>query len=150
MLYIFLIACGDAPPADLIDEKVSHKQNLVTHLSLRDQKLSCASLSSPQLQKELTDIVDTVERPPWVPMRAAACLTELYPSTSEEDLIRWISSPDKKGLAFLIAGQISKIPDASAIPIAKAGLRGPHARDIRIRLEKQNDVRLKSLLSPTP
>ena len=150
MLYLFLLACGESPPNESIQEKESQKQDLITRLSARDHQISCASLSSPQLQKDLTEIVDTVERPPWVPMRAAACLTELFPQASKEDLIRWISAPNKKGLAFLIAGQLSKIPDDSAISIAKAGLSGPHSRDIRVRLKKQNDARFASLLSSNP
>ena len=148
MLYLFFFACGDAPQNEPVQEKISHKKSLVTYLSARDNTISCSSLSSPQLQQDLTEIVDTVERPPWVAMRAAACLSDLYPKKSKDDLARWISAPNKKGLAFLIAGKLSKLPDATAISIAKAGLEGPHALDIRVRLEKQNDVRFAPLLSP--
>lgn len=150
MLYLLFFACGDSPQNEPSQEDRSTTKELVTYLSARDSTLSCASLSSPQLQKDLTEIVDTIERPPWVPMRAAACLIELYPEHSKEDLIRWISAPDKKGLAFLIAGRLSNIPDTTAISIAKAGLKGPHSRDIRVRLEKQDDSRFAPLLSPKP
>ena len=150
MIYFLFFACGDAPHTESVQENSSHTQELIVRLSARDHQLSCSSLSSPQLHKDLTEIVDTVARPPWVAMRAAACLTELYPEESKEDLIRWISAPNKKGLAFLIAGKLSNIPDTSAVSIAKAGLSGPHARDIRIRLEKQNDTRFAPLLSPNP
>ena len=150
MLYLLFLACGEAPQNGPVQEKISHKKELITQLSARDNTISCASLSSPQLQEDLTEIVDTVERPPWVPMRAAACLSDLYPEKSKDDLVRWISAHNKKGLAFLIAGKLSKLPDSAAISIAKAGLEGPHARDIRVRLEKQNDARFESLLLPKP
>jgi len=150
MPYLLLLACGAPSITEPIQEEVSHTQELIVQLSARDHQLSCSTLSSSQLKKDLVEIVDTIERPPWVPMRAAACLTELYPQDSKEDLIRWISAPNKKGLAFLIAGQLSKIPDDSAISIAKAGLEGPHALDIRVRLEKQKDERFIPLLSPNP
>ena len=151
MFFVLLLSCLDSAqtstPNASVKENVSQKKELIQRLSARDNQLTCASLSSSQLQKDLTEIVDTVTRPPWVAMRAAACLTEIYPKQSQEDLARWISAPDKKGLAFLIAGKLSKLPDTSAIAIAKAGLNGPHARDIHIRIQKQDDARLTPLLS---
>lgn len=151
MMYLILLACLESTPsksnAVSTPQHTSQTQDLVQHLSTRDHNLSCNSLSSAHLQKDLTKIVDTIHLPPWVPMRATACLTELFPEESHTDLARWISDPEKKGLAFLIAGKLSKLPDASAITIAKAGLNGPHGRDIRIRIKKQNDARLTPLLS---
>ena len=151
-MYFLLLACGTPT---LIESPTSVEKNtvvptettsLVTQLSARDSQLDCTQLPTTELRTELISIVDTVERPPWVPMRAAACLAELFPAESQEDLLRWIATPDKKGLAFLIAGQLPKLPDDIAKNVAQAGLNGPHAQEIRLRITKQNDPRLAPLL----
>ena len=78
MLYLLLSACGDSPKEESVEEKIDYHRELVRKLSARDNHITCSSLSAPQLQIELTKIVDTTERRPWVPMRAAACLTNQY------------------------------------------------------------------------
>jgi hypothetical protein len=160
MMFLFLLACGsvDAPPQKKTvkedvqniesDNHTSRIDTLVQTLSARDQQLSCSMLTlETTLQAELTTIVDTVQRPPWVPMRAAACIAELYPNTSQSDLSRWIVDPQKKGLAFLIAGLVPKLPDDVARLIVLEGLSGPHEHQVRIRLKKLHDPRITPLLS---
>ena len=119
---------------------------LVRTLSVRDSGLDCQTLKADDLQMDLTYVVENVTRPPWAGMRAAACLAELYPTEAQPDFVRWVQDPKTKGLAFLLAGQIKRLPDPVAIEVAQAGLSGPHAPDFRVRLEKVNDIRMKDLL----
>ena len=149
-MLFFLIACGTVPPPSTAVPSQpsiqSEEPSLIARLSMRDNNIICSDLPKDNLRSQLINIVETVERPPWVPMRAATCLTELYPSESLEEMTRWITAPDKKGLAFLMAGNISKLPDDIAQQVAQAGLLGPHAKDVRLRLSKQNDPRILPLL----
>lgn len=155
MFFLFL-ACGttasfqSTAPVEQSTIISSNVSSLMSLLSARDSQIDCTQLPTEELQTQLVSIVETIERPPWVPMRAATCLTELYPTESQEELLRWIATPEKKGLAFLIAGQIPKLPDEIAINVARAGLQGPHAQEIRLRITKQNDPRLAPLLEIIP
>ena len=149
-MFFFLIACGTVSsptPKQQAASSPVDTLSLTTQLSARDTTLSCTDLAGENLKQELVNIVETIQRPPWVPMRAATCLAELYPSESKPELMRWIADPQKKGLAFLIAGQLSHLSTEDARSVANAGLNGPHGQQIRIRLEKQNDERLSPVLS---
>ncbi|MEC7987914.1 MAG: hypothetical protein VX278_22290 [Myxococcota bacterium] len=133
-----------APAQKIADTPSS--STLVRRLSVRDTGLDCKTLEAVNLREELTYVVENVSRPPWAGMRAAACLAELFPNESKTDFVRWVKDPNTKGLAFLLAGQLEKLPDPVAIDVAEAALSGPHAPDFRIRLEKVNDIRMKELL----
>ena len=141
-MLLFFLSCAEVPQKELVHDS----QVILKTLSSRDSKINCEDLPKTNLQKELTTIVNSTVRPPWTPMKAASCLMELYPVKAENDLLLWTTDPSKKGLAFLIAGQMKSLPDKQALKIAKAGLQGPHKNDFRIRLEKLNDPRLVSLL----
>ena len=75
----------------------------VLRLSVRDPAPTCeqALAGVPEPTAVLRHIVDTVNMPPWVPMRAAACLLR-DPSTPTEVALSWVSHPDKRGLALLV------------------------------------------------
>ena len=165
MIFI-LLACGDTTTPSHTDRPKEEIQvpahtstplqvhtkkridTLVQTLSTREQQISCSILTHEKtLKTDLTTIVDTIERPPWVPMRAATCLAELFPIKSQSDLSRWISDPQKKGLAFLIAGLVPNLPDDVARSVVEKGLNGPHEAQVRMRLTKQKDPRSMPLLS---
>ena len=152
MIFLFF-ACGtqtaDRPALqDPSPVSESEKKSLVQQLSVREG-FSCSHIKrKDSLLREFSRIVEEVDKPAWVPMRAVACMIEIFPAKSRIDLEAWIIDPNKKGIAFLIAGQIEKIPDQVALSVIKKGLQGPHAVDIRTRLEKLNDPRLQSLLYP--
>jgi len=156
-MILFLLACGtQTAERPTIQEPPSHLEStsnpditVLQQLSVRDG-FSCSQLvDNKELQAELSRIVEEVSKPPWAPMRAAACLIERYSVQAKPDFERWIVDPSKKGLAFLIAGQIEKMPDEVALSVVKLGLAGPHALDIRVRLEKINDPRLQTILQPS-
>ena len=155
MMIVILFACGtptaERPilkdPAPIAENAENTHTTLVQYLSVHDG-FSCARLHNPVLA-DLSRIVEEVDKPAWVPMRAVACMIEIYPKESQPDLERWIIDPHRKGLAFLIAGQVDKLPDQVALSVVKKGLQGPHAIDIRSRLEKLDDPRLQSILNPS-
>ena len=84
-------------------------------------------------------------------MRAATCLSRLYPEESQEDFVRWVANPKTKGLAILLTKQIPIFPDPVAKKVAIAGLQGPFAEDVRMRLINLSDTRLTDILQqPEP
>ena len=155
----FFVACGSTQtelPTALENSESQvpdHTQNTsdpiqttIRQLSVYDGTITCDKLPSQNRQETLTHIVDNVGLPPWAPMRAATCLTKLYPEEAQEDLIRWVENPQTKGLAFLLTKQIQTLPTPVAKRVASAGLKGPFAEEFRSRLIKQNDVRLTDIL----
>ena len=157
MMIFILFACGtptaERPvlkdPAPITENIETTQRSLVQLLSVHDG-FSCAMLKNHNpVVADLSHVVEEVEKPAWVPMRAVACMIEMYPSESQHNLEEWIIDPNRKGLAFLIAGQVEKLPDHVAFSVVKKGLQGPHAIDIRSRLEKLNDPRLQSILYPS-
>lgn len=157
MMIVILFACGtptaERPvlkdPAPIAENVENTHNTLVQLLSVHDG-FSCARIKqhNPVLT-DLSRIVEEVNKPAWVPMRAVACMIEIYPEESQPDLEKWIIDANRKGLAFLIAGQVEKLPDRVALSVVKKGLQGPHAIDIRSRLEKLDDPRLQSILYPS-
>ena len=152
MIFLFF-ACGtqtaDRPALqDPSPVSESEKRSLVQQLSVREG-FSCSHIKrEDSLLREFSRIVEEIDKPAWVPMRAVACMIEMFPAKSRMNLEAWIIDPNKKGIAFLIAGQIEKLPDQVALSVIKKGLQGPHAVDIRTRLEKLDDPRLQSILYP--
>ena len=155
----FFVACGstqteiptvsensEAQVPELIQNSSDTIEATVRQLSVYDGTISCDKLPTKNRQETLTHIVDNVSLPPWAPMRAATCLTKLYPAEAQEDLIRWVENPKTKGLAFLLTKQIQTLPDPVAKRVASAGLKGPFAEEFRSRLIKQNDARLTDIL----
>jgi hypothetical protein len=158
---LFFVACG---PVQTEKQSVSkeeqsnpptqHSQNTIEEemqttlrlLSAYDGNIDCEHLPKKDRQSTLTYIIDNVSLPPWAPMRAATCLTRLYPEESEEEMIRWVENPKTKGLAFLLTKQMNILPKPVALRVTSAGLKGPFAEDFRARLIKINDVRLIDVL----
>lgn len=126
-----------------LDENI---QKTIRQLSVYDGDIVCESLPEKDRQSTLTYIVENVSRPPWAPMRAATCLAKVYPEEAQEELVRWVGNSKTKGLALLITKQIHTLPTAVAQRVASAGLKGPFAEELRVRLIKQNDERLRELL----
>ena len=82
-------------------------------------------------------------------MRAVACMIEIYPEESQPDLERWIVAPNQKGLAFLIAGQVDKLPDRVALSVVKKAYKDHMLSTFEVVLEKLDDPRLQSILHPS-
>ena len=122
----------------LILLQIANAENptLIRQLSLRDGSPSCTKLAEEHtgLQEELQQLISADIRPSYVPMRAANCLLELYP-TDLETYKLWMISPENRGLAFLVINKMESLPLEVSVPLAQAGLEGVHSKGVRIRLE---------------
>jgi hypothetical protein len=123
---------------------------LIQQLSARDGSPSCQVLEQKHgnIQLELQQITFSDVSPSYVPMRAANCLLELYPS-DVETYKEWMISPESKGLALLVVNKMEMLPVDVAIPLAIAGLNGAHKKGVLIRLEKVSVPQIQELLQST-
>lgn len=109
---------------------------LIRQLSHRDGSGPCLDLTTGEerFQNDLHLIVEKVKQPAWVGMRAASCIIELYPSESVDVLEKWMISENTMGLAYLLSTKIEILPEAVALKIGKAGINGPHAEGVIMRI----------------
>jgi hypothetical protein len=121
------------------------QKSLIRQLSMRDGSPSCESLSkgNDEFQRDLKIIVEHVTHPPWAGMRAASCVIELYPEQSLNTFEEWMTQENTMGLAYLLSSKLSEMPESIAIPVAEAGLSGPHSKGVleRIRLNQSPEIK---------
>lgn len=124
-------------------------------LSMRDQGPSCEDLDA--MAKDpvavLINITEHATMPPWVGVRATQCLVSRHAEDAKATLSAWIVDPNKRGLAFVISDNTAGMPEPVALELARAGLSGPHAADLKRRLAKSSwpsVVQLSAEIGPTP
>ena len=123
------------PISDPTVEPVSQQPlSLQKALSAHDEE-PCTALPflSNEPWEELDTVVEEVTQPPWAGMRAAACMIEVYPAESAQRFLSWIVDEKKKGLAYLLASNIDKIPLQQALGLITPALNGPHAEGCKKR-----------------
>ena len=127
------------------------QSEMIRRLSMRDGAPPCADVEagSPDAVADLSAIVQNVELPPTVPMRAAECLIAKG-DAAEVELSRWMTGSKTKGLAMLLSDRIDALPVPLATRVVAAGLGGPHAEEVRARVAKSTHAELQSLAGPTP
>jgi hypothetical protein len=91
----------------------------------------------------LAAVVETVELPPWVPLRAARCAARL--PSAEPAVRRWVVDAARPGLAEVVVDALRQVEPARAVPLARAALAGPHADRIRERLATSDVPALRAL-----
>ena len=131
MLFFPLVAVAAPPNFD------AEQTQLIRQLSHRDGSEPCQKLvtGDDRFRADLLMIVEHVEQPAWVGMRAASCIIELYPSKSVDVLEKWMTSENTMGLAYLLSTKIETLPEVVALRIGKAGVNGPHAQGVIKRIE---------------
>lgn len=92
-------------------------------LSSRDP-VPCATIEAltPDPTATLLAVVDTVERPPWAPMRAANCLIQNHATEAQSAIERWVVAPELKGLGRLVLSSLDAMPLSVAVPVARKAL----------------------------
>ncbi|MEC7987913.1 MAG: hypothetical protein VX278_22285 [Myxococcota bacterium] len=92
---------------------------------------------------ELNVIVNEIPQPPWAGIRAATCMIELYPEASKDLFMAWMVDEHKKGLAYLLASNIDRIPIDIALSLVQVALAGPHAQGCTDRFmdSERSDIR---------
>lgn len=122
-------------------------------LSVRDAPPPCADVEA--LAKDpvatLISVAEHATMPPWVAVRATSCLATGHAEEAKATLLGWVVNPNLRGLAFVVTDSTGKMPEGVALEIARAGLSGPHAADLRKRLLKSSWPSVVALANaPTP
>lgn len=140
-MWIFLKLSLAADPAVAATTPAS-PANLGQALAARDG-VGCAGLgvADSALRDGLIAHTDPTLMPPWVPVRAAGCLIELFPAdpVTLSTVTPWMTDPGAAGLALVVAQQIDRFPAADAAKLAVAAMSAPEgaARDrVQRRLQK--------------
>jgi len=117
-------------------------------LSVRDPEPLCADVEalSETPVTTLRSMVENVEMPPWVGMRAATCLASRHASDVEDDLVDWVTDPAKKGLALVALGQLDKMPLPVATEVAQRAIVGSNPEMFRERVGRSSQPELRALV----
>lgn len=103
-------------------------QTVQMTLAQRDG-MSCAQLGTADatLRDQLLSLTAPDLMPPSVPIRAAECLVELYPTdpTVHTAFTAWMSDSERAGLALLVIGRLDRLPLTTAVQLATAALQTP-------------------------
>lgn len=149
MLLLLLSTLGLASP-----DAASLTDAAMAVLSVRDDP-GCAALFAlgepAQLRVALTELVE-VELPPWAPMRAASCLTELAASdpqawTVVEGLLQ---RPDQPGFVLPVIGRLDGLPSeraerAAQLAIQRSATQASLQRIVPARLQDSAHAQVRAI-----
>jgi hypothetical protein len=144
MSRLFVVVAGFALPTTVLaapGEWVpsAPEAALIQQLSLRDGSPPCAEMeaSLPAPAASLKAVVQNVQMPPWVPMRAAECLLVGHATESKPELLDWVTRPELKGLGLLALGRLDAMPVELATEVATTAIaRGPDPASARVRVAR--------------
>lgn len=131
-------AAGDAQPDDAVFRA----------LSVRHGAPSCEEVEAltPTPVETLLRLVEEVELPPWVPMRAAECLTTRHAEQIDDHLRRWVVGAETRGLGRLVVDHLDHVPRPLARELALSALReGPEPELARARITRLRTPELRDL-----
>ncbi len=139
-------SCGSTPPADApasTDVRApvavapapaaKGREAMIAALAVRDPEPSCEAveLLVDDPAAELIAVIDEVQMPPWVPMRAADCALARHGAQVGDRAVRWVSEPEYEGLGILVINHLDDLPEPLAVDAVAAALRGPRAEHVR-------------------
>ena len=121
----------------------------ITALSPRDPEPNCTEIG-----KTLSDpvgsfahIAERVPMPPWVGIRACACLVDhAAEPAAEATLSRWVTSEAWAGLALTAINLLDKMPEDVAARIAAAALDGPIADRAHADIAASSHEKVRALV----
>ena len=141
---------AERPPAPPL-EMSAEREAMARALSKRDSAPPCGEVEALSLDP-LTDLVwlvEHIQKPPWVGMRAARCVLENHSAEASAVLEDWVIDPALKGLGFLILDSLDDLPQTQAIELAQRALsEGPDPEAARTRVAR-SDNPLISVLAAT-
>lgn len=119
-------------------------------LSIKDPPPTCERIEalSPEPVALLLRVVDEIERPPWVAMRAADCLVTRHAPAIEAEMKTWMGDSRKKGLGFLALGHLDTMEPALATRIATAAMAGPYRDEASVRIARSHNESVRTLATP--
>jgi len=100
------------------------RAEVVQGLLPRDGAIACADLA-PEVdaatrRAALVQVAETVQRPPWVPVRAAGCVAEQAgrDPVARAAAERWLADPGTFGLALAVLDHLDRLDGVTAIRLA--------------------------------
>ena len=114
-----LLALPLAASAGDLDSRLQHQ------LSARDGDVDCHALIGDEgaaaTRDALVHIADTVQRPPWVPLRAVGCVTAMAGAdpVALDAARRWVAIPGQPGLALVVIGRSADLSAPQALELAE-------------------------------
>lgn len=145
ILFALLLVPGLATAQTEPDDAL---QKVFRALSVRHSAPSCADVEAltPTPVKTLLSLVEEVESPPWVPMRAAECLTRRHHAEIAPQLDRWVTEAELRGLGLLVVGLLDELPEETGRTLATRALKdGPDPERVRARLLRSERPSLRAL-----
>ena len=141
-------AAAEAAAADAAAwEPTEGQREVIRLLGARDSGVDCAVVAELG-QGGLVEIVEEIEQPPWVGMRAARCLVELHGEAegTEAVLVRWVSEERWKGLGYLVLNLLDELPEGVAVRVATAAVTvGPDPEGARERVLKAGSAGVRGV-----
>jgi hypothetical protein len=135
-----------APEPEPVDELTA----VVRALSARDAAPACdeveALVSDPVAT--LSEVVQTVEMPPYAPMRAATCLVDGHAEEVADLLVGWVTAEAQRGLGLLVVQRLDDLPLGVAVRIAERGRGGPVDPELTEALRASERPELQELAAP--
>ena len=122
-LWTFLAASVFAGPSAPLQEKVVHA------FSARDGAPDCEEINTwaaqDTVQSTMRDIANTVSMPPWVPMKAARCVTigAAKDPASWRLVESWMLDEDTTGFALVVTQQIESMTETRAVTLAELAVK---------------------------
>lgn len=148
-----LASPSEGASAEAIDwTPTPDEQTVYRMLSLRDGGPDCATVEASVKDPVpvLASVAEHATLPPAVGVRAAHCLTTRHAEEAKATLLAWVVDPEKRGFAILIADDLSAMPEAVALEIARAGLAGPHAATLNRRVGRSTWASVAALATVPP
>lgn len=145
------LAIGEEQPVPVPTDAPLSDEALLVHqaLTVRHDPPACdvlvAGLTEPR--QALIDVVEHTSMPPWAPMRAAACLSDLYAQQESLRLVSWVSEDKWAGLGQMLLGRIDSLPVPVSVEVAKAALTGPVAETATRKLAGSSHAELRALVT---
>lgn len=139
----------DYPPPRPARSLSKAEEAAVVQLSPRDPEPSCqavaATLSDPS--DSFAQIAETVTQPPWVGIRACACLVDRASEpAAEATLVRWVGSEELAGLGLTVINLLDHMPEDVAARVATAALDGPIADRARAEIAASSHESVRALV----
>ena len=144
MVAILLLASASAHAADDAFDA------MVRGLSIKDPPPACDQVEALATDPVplLLRVVNEVERPPWVAMRAADCLVTRHAPTIEAEMTSWMGDRNRQGLGLLTLNHLDEMEPALATRIATAAMAGPYREAASTRIARSHVESVRTLATP--
>ena len=125
------------------------QEALVRMLSGRDGAPPCADVEAVggDVLGDLIAVVDHVQSPPWVGMRAANCVLQGHAGEAAATLELWVTDPELAGLGLLVLGALDQLEVEQAVGLAAAAIeRGPDPEGAKKRVLKSEKAEIRAVV----